>query len=296
MIFMKKISMAIVLMAVSIISIAQTAKPTILYGTITQNDLMQAPFNKWFDSIYNAYQPDTKITATIKKTNTKDISMEIFLGTWCGDSKREVPRFMKLLHDASFPVSQVKLIGLGSSDSLYKQGPKQEEKGKGIFRVPVFIVYRNGVEVGRINEFPVTSLEKDLQTILTGGDYSPNYKSFSLLNEWLNDGTLLNKNSNIRGMAMQLKSLVNNERELNSLGYLLLQQGKKEEAFKVFQLNAQLYPESSNVLSSLGEGYYKIGDNKTAIQFLERALEINKDPLLVKEILQILYEVKGIKG
>lgn len=293
---MKKISMAILLMTLSIISMAQTAKPTILYGTITQNDLMQAPFSKWFDSIYNAYQPDTKITAAIKKASTKDISFEIFLGTWCGDSKREVPRFMKLLHDASFATSQVKLIGLGGSDSLYKQGPKQEEKGKGIFRVPVFIVYKNGVEVGRINEFPVTSLEKDLQTILNGADYSPNYKSFALLSEWLNDGTLTNKNSNIRGMAMQLKSLVGSERELNSVGYLLLQQKKKQEAFKVFQLNAQLYPESANVLSSLGEGYYKIGDNKTAVQFLERALEINKDPLLVKEILQILYEVKGVKG
>lgn len=294
---MKKISIAILSMAVSIITIAQTAaKPAILYGTITQNDLMEAPFSKWFDSTYNTYQPDTKITSGIKKSNSKDISIEIFLGTWCGDSKREVPRFMKLLRDASFTTSQVKLIGLGSSDSLYKQGPEQEEAGKGIFRVPVFIVYKNGVELGRINEFPVTSLEKDLQKILTGEDYSPNYKSFALLNEWLTDGTLTNKNSNIRGMAMQLKSLVNSERELNSVGYLLLQQEKKQEAFKIFQLNAQLYPESANVLSSLGEGYYKTGDAKMAVQLLEKALEINKDPLLVKEILKILYEVKGLKG
>ncbi|OSZ77683.1 hypothetical protein CAP36_15060 [Chitinophagaceae bacterium IBVUCB2] len=288
--------MAILSIAVSIITIAQTAtKPAILYGTITQNDLREAPFSNWFDSTYNAYQPDTKITSGIKKSNSKDISIEIFLGTWCGDSKREVPRFMKLLRDASFTTSQVKLIG-GSSDSLYKQGPEQEEAGKGIFRVPVFIVYKNGVELGRINEFPVTSLEKDLQTILTGEDYSPNYKSFALLNEWLTDGTLTNKNSNIRGMAMQLKSLVSSERELNSVGYLLLQQEKKQEAFKIFQLNAQLYPESANVLSSLGEGYYKTGDAKMAVQLLEKALEINKDPLLVKEILKILYEVKGLKG
>lgn len=97
-------------------------------------------------------------------------------------------------------------------------------------------------------------------------------------------------------MALQLKELVNNERELNSIGCLLLQHEKKQEAVKIFQLNAQLYPESANVLSSLGEGYYRTGDKHTAVQFLERALEINKDPKLVKEILKVLYEAKGLKG
>lgn len=282
-------------MAVSLIAIAQTsARPEILYGSITQADLMKPPFSKWFDSIYYGYQAERKLVEGINKIDSRGISIEIFLGTWCGDSKREVPRFMKLLSEISFPAKNVKIIGLGS-DSLYKQSPQHEEAGKGIFRVPVFIVYKNGVEVGRINEFPVTSLEKDLYAIMSGDAYNPNYKSFPLIKDWLKDGTLINKNSSIRGLALQLNALVSSERELNSLGYLLLQQEKIQEALKIFQLNAQIYPESANVLSSLGEGYFKIGDSKTAIQFLEKALEINKDPLLVKEILKTLYEVKGVK-
>lgn len=293
---MKKIFIAILVMALSAIAIAQTTtKPVILYGAISKEDLMKAPFHKWFDSTYHAYEPAVAAITAIKKTNTKDIGIEIFLGTWCGDSKREVPRFVKLLNETSFPMKHVKIIALGS-DSLYKQSPQHEEAGKGIFRVPVFIVYKNGVELGRINEFPVVSLEKDILTILNGNNYSPNYKSFALINEWLNDGTLLHKNSSIRGMALQLKHLVSSERELNSLGYLLIQQGKKEEALKLFQLNAQLYPESANVLSSMGEGYLKTGDTKSAIQFLEKALEINKDPQLVKDILKVLYAAKGVKG
>ncbi len=293
---MKKIFIAIILMVITTIAIAQTtSSPVVLYGAITQNDLMKAPFNKWFDSTYNAYQSDESIISNIKAINTKDIRIQIFLGTWCGDSKREVPRFMKFISETSLPVKNVKIIALGS-DSLYKQSPQHEESGKGIFRVPVFIVYKNGEEVGRINEFPAVSLEADLYNIIAGNKYTPNYKSFDLIKKWLNDGTLTNKNTNIRGLAAQLKFLVNNERELNSLGYLLLQQEKKYEALKIFQLNAQLYPESANVLSSVGEGYLKTGDTKTAIQFLEKALEINKDPQLLKEILKILYDAKGVKG
>lgn len=164
---MKKILEAIIFMMLSIASMAQTiSKPTILYGVITQNDLQQTPFNRWFDSTYNAYQPDHKMVDVIKGTNFKDINIQIFLGTWCGDSKREVPRFMKLLQQSSFPGKQVSLIGLGGSDSLYKQSSQHEETGKGIFRVPVFIVYKNGVEIGRINEFAVTSLEKTCKLFL----------------------------------------------------------------------------------------------------------------------------------
>jgi len=53
-----------------------------------------------------------------------------------------------------------------------------------------------------------------------------------------------------------------------------------------------LYPESANVISSLGEGYYENNDFKKAISFLEKALEINKKPDDIKDILEILYKTK----
>ena len=43
-----------------------------------------------------------------------------------------------------------------------------KKQDKGIFRVPTVIVYRNGIEVNRINEFPALSLEHDLYAILNG--------------------------------------------------------------------------------------------------------------------------------
>ncbi len=117
-------------------------------------------------------------------------------------------------------------------------------------------------------------------------------KSFSLINKWLNDGTLNDANISTRSLAGQLTFLTNNENELNSLGYLLLAQGKKEEASKVFQINYYLFPESVNVMSSLGEGYYENNDIRRAIFFLEKSLKLNKDPEAVEGILSILYKAK----
>lgn len=272
-----------------------TSKPEILYGAVQKVDLQKPPYNKWFDSIYAAYDPSPVVISNINKQQLKDIRIEIFFGTWCGDSRREVPKFLKIMDQLGVAASKISLIATGS-DSLYKQSPQHEEAGKGIFRVPVFIIYRNGAEINRINEFPVTSLENDMAAILADQSYSPNYRSFTLVKNWLQDGSLLDKNTSLRGLALQLKYLVAGERELNSLGYVLLEQGKKAEALKIFQVNAILYPESANVLSSLGEGYYENADHQNAVVTMERALELNKEPQLVKEILKVLYKAKLAKG
>jgi tetratricopeptide (TPR) repeat protein len=294
---MKNILLVVTLLVSSFSLTAQLAaeKPEILYGSVAKESLMKPPFDKWFVTGYDAYQPNAETMSAVRKMNLKDITIQVFLGTWCGDSKREVPRFMKVLDELSFPLQKVQIITVGGSDSLYKQSPQHEEGGKAIYRVPVFIFYRNGVEINRINEYPVMSLEKDMLAILNNKTYTPNYKSFATLKNWLTDGTLADKNITARSLAGQLRSLVANENELNSLGYLWLKKGDTAQAVKLFQANAVLYPESANVISSLGEGYYKTGDTKNAVLTLERALELNKDPKLVKDILKILYEAKGVK-
>jgi thiol-disulfide isomerase/thioredoxin len=267
-------------------------KSKILYGPCTTDSLRSDPFAVWFNANYDSYTPSSAVLTELQKLHTKDLEIKIFFGTWCGDSKREVPRFLKLLSAISFPQNRIKMIALGGSDSLVKQSPGREEDGLGIFRVPTFIIYKNGKEINRINEFPVYSLEKDLLSILAGKNYLPNYRSFGPVLYWLNDGTLTDDNISARGMAEQLRPLVAGEFELNSLAYLMLKQGKKKEALKLFQVNNNLYPESSNTTSSLGEGYLENGDQKKAVTALERALELNKDPKLIKEILVLLYKAK----
>ena len=65
------------------------------------------------------------------------------------------------------------------------------------------------------------------------------------------------------------------EGELNDLGYNLLRQKKVKDAIKVFQLNVEAYPESSNVYDSLGEAYMINGDKTPAIENYEKSLKLN---------------------
>jgi len=293
----KHIFFSALLLAMSLMINAQqpTAKQEILYGKIKKQDLQKSPFSEWFDPGYNNYQPDALLSSKIKKLISNEFTLQVFLGTWCGDSRREIPRLLRLLDDIGFSQSHLEIIALGSGDSLLKQSPRHEEAGKGIFRVPTIIVYKNNIEINRINEFPAMSLEVDLYAILSHEPYTPNYKSYSAIKKWMDNGTLLNKNISARSLAGQLKTLTEGENELNSLAHLLLNQGKNEEALKIFQVNYYLYPESSKVLASLGEGYFRTGDQKNAVSNLEKALETNKDPKMTKEILAILYAAKDLK-
>lgn len=277
------------------LSFAQS-KPAdrILYGKITTDSLLKAPYDAWHKKNYADYTVNNAVKESFKTVSLKGITIEAFFGSWCGDSKRELPRFIKVLDEIKFDKTNLTIIATGGSDSLYKQSPQGEESRKGIFRVPVFIIYRNGKEINRINEFPVETLERDLLAILKNEPYTPNYKSFSTVNKWLNEEVLADSNIAIRGLVAQVKNLVNDEHELNSLGYLLLKHKKQKEAMTIFRINANLYPVSANTLSSLGEAYIETGDKIKATAILERSLEYNPSPELIKEILRLLYQAKGL--
>ena len=65
------------------------------------------------------------------------------------------------------------------------------------------------------------------------------------------------------------------EDELNTLGYQLIQGKKLAEAIRIFQLNVEAYPQSSNVYDSLGEAYMDDGKKTEAILNYKRSLAMN---------------------
>jgi thiol-disulfide isomerase/thioredoxin len=147
---------------------------TLLLGKISTRQLQQPPFSDWYNKGYEAYQPDANITDSLKQS-IGSYRFEIFLGTWCGDSKREVPRLMKILESMNVKASAITIIAVGNRDTLYKQSPAHEESGKEITRVPHLNIYKNGTETGRITETPVTTWEKDMLNIVSGRPYMPKY-------------------------------------------------------------------------------------------------------------------------
>ncbi|HEX3581315.1 MAG TPA: DUF2306 domain-containing protein [Thermoanaerobaculia bacterium] len=65
------------------------------------------------------------------------------------------------------------------------------------------------------------------------------------------------------------------EAELNSLGYRLLRGKRVPEAIRIFQLNAEAYPKSSNVYDSLGDAYDRAGEKVEAIAYYEKAIRLD---------------------
>lgn len=136
-------------------------------------------FYIWYKKEYDSYKPDAKIVEKLTG-EIDDYEIEIFLGSWCGDSKREVPRFLKILDEAQFPEKQLKIYAVTrKKESFYG-----EEQGKNIIRVPTFIFYEKGKrysktgkrEINRIIESPVDKkLENDMLKIIMKKSYIPNY-------------------------------------------------------------------------------------------------------------------------
>jgi tetratricopeptide (TPR) repeat protein len=62
------------------------------------------------------------------------------------------------------------------------------------------------------------------------------------------------------------------ESQINTFGYLLLNQNKKEKALKAFTLNVKRFPESWNVYDSLADAYARTGNKREAIKQYQEAL------------------------
>ncbi len=138
-----------------------TSQPMLL-GKANYSDLQDSNFAWWFNANYHLYTIDS-LTLNKIKNNIQDYKIEIVMGTWCSDSRREVPRVFKILDYLNYPKNKVKLIMVNRN----MRGLDDETKGLGISRVPTIIFLKNGKEVGRITESPKTTLEKDMLKILS---------------------------------------------------------------------------------------------------------------------------------
>ncbi len=151
-----------------------------LLGQVDKEAFLKDSFASWFTPQYDGFEVDRKEVKKFQK-KLKKYDIVAFMGTWCGDSKREVPRFYKVLEAAEFPMDQLKMVTVDYIKPNYKKSPNGEEKGLNIVKVPTFIFLKKGKEVNRIIESPVSSLEKDMTAILVQKDYVPNHSEVRLV-------------------------------------------------------------------------------------------------------------------
>lgn len=141
-----------------------------LLGKANRQGLQMDAFKDWFNTGYESYTIDPE-TIAILKPLLKEVNITVFMGTWCSDSQLQMPHFYKILDEADFNESKLTLITVSEE----KTTPQGFEKGKNIMNVPTFIFYKNEKELGRIVEYPIESLERDMIAILSGKEYKHAY-------------------------------------------------------------------------------------------------------------------------
>lgn len=244
-----------------------------LLGEVTIDRLNQEPFGEWFAKNHDEYQVDEKTTVDLSKAD----SITIFMGTWCGDSRREVPRFVKILESADYDLSKLKILCLNTGFQNYKQAPEREERGMNIHRVPTFIFHGNdGGEVGRIVEEPVTSLEADINTVLKGEAYETAYPTAKRLIEEFEQYSMKELKKRKSKLVSELAG-AKKVYELNTYGYVLWSSFQLPKAQYVFELNAELFPDEVVVHQTLARFLNSLGENKNALTCINKGLKIEPE-------------------
>ncbi len=115
----------------------------------------------WYTTEYNSYNVDSVLVHEIK-THIPEVSISIYMATWCGDCHTQIPRFYKIINQAHIDESRI----VNASMDENKRTPDNYEEGMNITEVPTFIFFKHGEELGRIIEKPKVSLEHDILSIL----------------------------------------------------------------------------------------------------------------------------------
>ena len=143
----------------------------VVFGRLTRDDIRKE-IPDW-GAEYDSYVANLDSLETLQK-GLKNVRLTCVFGTWCSDSKREVPRFWRLLDDIGVPASALTMYAVGSSRFTEEMKIPNEvldwsrdvKAWYDVTSVETIIVERGGREIGRIVEAPAKSLEEDLLDIL----------------------------------------------------------------------------------------------------------------------------------
>jgi thiol-disulfide isomerase/thioredoxin len=132
---------------------------TEMLGPLVRETLLDQ--NPDWRPIVAAYEPKPDAVEKLRAF-ADPVRIEVYLGTWCPDSRAHVSEFFKVLDRAGNPRLQ----------AIYTAVPRDRSRrppyyaGRAIERLPSFLIFIGGREKGRIVETPRRSVEEDLVEIL----------------------------------------------------------------------------------------------------------------------------------
>ena len=111
---------------------------------------------------HDKYEPEADMVDALKAKLGAGIKIDVYLGLWCPDSRNNVPPLIKILDrlGTAVPVRYFNMPRKANKDIKYYVEELKVE------RVPTFIFYRDGKEIGRIIENPKTGMIEDFMEIV----------------------------------------------------------------------------------------------------------------------------------
>ncbi|NKB90426.1 MAG: DUF4440 domain-containing protein [Acidobacteria bacterium] len=247
-----------------------------LVGEIEESDLREAPFDEWYVERYDAYSPDAAAVEGLGALDD-ETQIEVFFGTWCGDSKREVPRLMRSLDEAGFPRDRVRIVALSDHPGVFKMSPAGSEHAFLIHRTPTIVVHRDGDELGRIVERPAGQVEQDLAAIVAGDRPARPYGAESALHTMFYEGDTDAVQTPTSAFLEHLRELGDTESLWHYAYYDLLLNGRPADAADVLRVFLTLHPDSVRGHRFLASAHRELGEVGEALYAVRRALALDPE-------------------
>lgn len=118
----------------------------------------------WASYSADSFKPSAaNIDSITKLVASKGASFIVFGGSWCPDTIYQLPVIFKVFDMASIAPDKIELYGVDRK----KKEPSGTAERCGIARVPTLIILTDGIEKGRIVEYPVLSWDENISSILS---------------------------------------------------------------------------------------------------------------------------------
>lgn len=130
-----------------------------IVGPVTPEELLRE-FPEW-QAVAASYSPAPEAIERLRSVS-REVLIEVVLGTWCKDSRSHVSELLKVVEMADNPLLRATYVGVPED----KAKRALALQGRDIVKIPTFIVSVDGAEKGRIVEAPVKSVEADLADII----------------------------------------------------------------------------------------------------------------------------------
>lgn len=142
----------------------QGCKNHYLRGYYTRAEFLDSC--RWRTPVDTRYRADAVWMDSIRALRHDSVDVTLFLGTWCSDSRKLVPKFLAL--QDSLPIRSLNIVAVDTT--------KRDTMGLyaiyHVDSVPTFLFFRNEREIGRLRVKPPKrkgqgrNLERELYYIL----------------------------------------------------------------------------------------------------------------------------------